>query len=410
MNYIVIGTALLLAVFCIIVLFGFKKSSAKKKPEETKYLREILSRDQKIQNLQAKIDNLNKLNNRYLSFMINIPSIIQRLHSTLQLHEIAQSVVRLISDIIPTKNVEFYSLDRATNLLTVTCSINQDHIRNVSYALGDGLVGIAAQQRMIKLKEQVRSMSAFDSHLWMAVPVAFKGRLFGVIGIGQGEQHSGSEGDIMKMIADIAGAALMNQAMLGEAKEKANTDSLTGLNNRYYLLEMAQNFMERAIRESIPISVFFFDIDHFKHYNDINGHNEGDNLLKGLSDLLSSLGLKNSVLARYGGEEFIVMFLGISKEDAFTYADKMRDKVAAHPFLNREKQPLGCISISGGIASFPTDGDTVPKVIQHADTALYQAKSEGRNRVVMYKSRNLCDSVFEYNELPANESLPHYEA
>jgi diguanylate cyclase (GGDEF)-like protein len=410
MNYIVIGGALLLTAMVIAIMVSFGKSSDNKGQEDSKYLKEILSRDQKIQNLQTRIDNLSKLNDRYLSFMIKIPSIIQRLNSTLRFDEIIQSIVQLISDIIPTKNVEFYCLDRATNMLTVTYSLNQAHSRKVSYALGEGLIGMAGQQRMIKLKEQLRKMSAFDSHLWMAVPITFKDRLFGVVGIGQAEQLFGSESDVMRMVADIAGAALMNHTMLGEAKEQANTDSLTGLNNRYYLLQMAQNFMERAIRECLPISVLFFDIDHFKHYNDTNGHDEGDKLLKGLSDLISSLALKNSVFARYGGEEFIVMLLGVSKEDSFTYAEKLREKVAAHPFMNREKQPLGYISISGGVASFPTDGDTIHKIIQLADAALYQAKAEGRNRVVMYKSMGLSDSVFAYSEDPSDRSLPHYEA
>jgi len=410
MNLVLIGVSLFIAVLIIIFLVSGRKSSDRKEPENVKYLKEILTRDHKIQNLQTKVENLNTLNDRYLSFMIKIPSIIQRLNSTYHLNEITQSIVQLISDIIPTKHVEFYCLDRATNMLTVTYSLNQENTRKVSYALGEGLIGMAAQQRMIKLKEQVRKMSAFDSHLWMAVPITFKDRLFGVVGIGQAEQLYGSENDVMRMIADIAGSALMNQAMLGEAKEKANTDSLTGLYNRYYLLQMAQNFMERAGRESIPISILFFDIDHFKHYNDANGHDQGDKLLKELSDLISGLTLNNSVFARYGGEEFIIMLLGVSKEDSFAFAEMLREKIADHPFVSREKQPLGCISISGGVASFPTDGDSIPKIIQLADTALYQAKSEGRNRIAMYKSRYLSDPVFEFNERPVNESLLHFKS
>jgi diguanylate cyclase (GGDEF)-like protein len=408
--YLIIGSAILLTAILIIYVVGIRKSSDKKNPEDKKYLKEILSRDQKIHDLQAKIDHLDKLHDRYLSFMIRIPTIIQRLNSTFQLNEIAQSIVKLTSDIIPTKNIEFYCLDKATNILRITYSTNQENTRKVSCALGEGLVGTAAQQRMIKLKGRIGNTSAFDSHLWMAVPITFKDRLFGVIGVGQPEQLSGNESDIMKMVADVAAVALMNQTMLVEAKEKANTDSLTELNNRYYLLQTAQSFMEIAIRECIPISVIFFDVDHFKHYNDANGHDNGDKLLKELSELIRSFTLKNSVLARYGGEEFIIMTLGISKEDFFAYSEKLREKVANYPFMNREKQPLGCISISGGIASFPTDGDTISKIIQLADSALYRAKSEGRNRVVMYKSKYISDSVFTHNRHPSDESLTHSEA
>jgi diguanylate cyclase (GGDEF)-like protein len=147
---------------------------------------------------------------------------------------------------------------------------------------------------------------------------------------------------------------------------------------------MAQTFVEKALRENTPISVFLFDIDNFKHYNDTNGHDEGDNLLIELSGLARSVTRKNSVIIRYGGEEFLVMLPAISKEDATVYAERFREKVSSHPFPHRGNQPLGCVSISGGIASFPADGETIFKVIQHADKALYQAKSEGKNRVIQY--------------------------
>ena len=78
------------------------------------------------------------------------------------------------------------------------------------------------------------------------------------------------------------------------------------------------------------------------------------------------------------------MLPGIIKKDALTYADRLRDTIARHSFTHREKQPLGFISVSGGIASFPEDGDTIDKVIQKADEALYNAKAEGKNRIFLY--------------------------
>jgi diguanylate cyclase (GGDEF)-like protein len=80
------------------------------------------------------------------------------------------------------------------------------------------------------------------------------------------------------------------------------------------------------------------------------------------------------------------MLPGIAKEDALIYAERLRETIAQYPFQHRENQPLGFISISGGIASFPEDGESINKVIQHADTLLYQAKSEGKNRVLLHKA------------------------
>ncbi len=366
--------------------------SHKEEKEGATCLREILARDKQILDLRSKIDKLNRLNDRYLSFLVKIPMVVQRLNATLKVEEIISAVIEMVNEMIPTKTVEFYLLDDDDNFLKEVSSTNGDRKRAM-YAIGEGMVGMAAQHRMVQQRDhfiklnKAREMNLQpESDLWMVVPVQFKERVLGVIGIGAVSSPSGNEISLMKMIADIAGVSLMNQSMLGEAKHKANTDSLTGLHNRNYLFQMVQNYVEKSIREGSPISIFLFDIDHFKHYNDTNGHDEGDNLLKELSKVIRNATRKNSVIVRYGGEEFIVMLPGISREDAFIYAERLREKIAEHPFRNRESQPLGRVSISGGVASFPVDGDSIYRIIQLADMSLYKAKSEGRNRVIMHQS------------------------
>jgi diguanylate cyclase (GGDEF)-like protein len=263
----------------------------------------------------------------------------------------------------------------------------------ISYAVGEGLIGAAAEHRFIMMREHFNKLypkqldkTKSKSDLWMAVPIIFKDRVLGILGIGEIEDPIGNESDLLKMTADIAAVTLLNQIMLNEAQHWANTDSLTGLNNRNYFLKMSQYHMDRSLRDGTVISFFLFDIDNFKHYNDTNGHNAGDQLLIELSQIIRESSRKNSTVARYGGEEFIVMLPGISKEDAFIYAERLREAIAEYPFQQREKQPLGFISISGGIASFPEDGESINKVIQHADILLYQAKSEGKNRVLFQKA------------------------
>ena len=400
---LVAGIGMLYAIYHIGQSVGLSRKQENEDNEQhATYLKEILIRDQEIQTIRGKIEYLNKLNGRYLSFLVRIPSVVQRLNATLKIEEIISSVIDLVTDIIPTKIVEFYVLDSADNLLKKVSLTEEEAQR----AIGEGMIGIAAQQRMIQLREHFKKMQGsketvqdIDSHLWMAVPIQFKDRMLGVIGIGSVTHPAGNEIDLMKMIADIAGVALLNQTMLGEAKHKANTDSLTGLNNRNYLFHMAQNFVEKAIREGTPISLFLFDIDNFKHYNDTNGHDDGDRLLQELSEIVRTVTRKNSVIVRYGGEEFIVMLPGINKEDAFIYAERLREKISLYPFAHRETQPLGYVSISGGVASFPFDGESIYKIIQLADMALYKAKAEGRNRVIMHKPYLFSESESEKDQL-----------
>lgn len=392
MEYAVV---ILLAILSIIIAssvayrMGVSESHIEKEETGKAAQRETLATDHKIQSLTAQIEHLNKINDRYLSFMVFISSVIQRLNTTLREQDIVSTIMHLVNDLIPTDNIELYIFDAEDNLLKKALSPSNPEEKEVSYALGDGLIGRADQDNMTKVKGQTDKGQDQhpESHLWMAVPINFKDRMLGVIAIGNLKEPVGNENTLMKMIADIAAVALINREVLGEARQEATTDPLTGLHNRRYFFNMTHKFVEKAIAESSPVSIFLFDIDNFKHFNDNNGHGEGDKLLKELSRLILESTRKSSVVARYGGEEFIVMLPGIFKEDAYVYADRLRKIIAEHPFPHREKQPLGCVSISGGVASFPNDADSIQKAITLADKALYQAKSEGRNRVLQHQTQ-----------------------
>lgn len=354
--------------------------------------KEILYRDNQIKKLNLRINNLSQLNSRYLNFMLKIPAIIQRMNSTLKLHDISIAIIELVNDVVITDKVELYLFDASENLLKkLTADENtRKEKEQVQYAIGEDMIGAVAEHRFVMMREHYNKLYSqqqrnkdLKAQLWMAVPIIFKERLLGVIGIGEIENPVGNESDLLRMIADISSVALLNQILLKEAQHKANTDQLTGLSNRNYLHQVAQYQMEKAVREGTGISVILFDIDNFKNYNDTNGHNAGDALLIELSRLMQVATRKEATLARYGGEEFIIMLPGISKKGAFAYAERLRIEISQYSFPHKEKQPLGFVSISGGIASFPEDGDSIDKVIQNADKALYRAKSEGKNRVLI---------------------------
>jgi diguanylate cyclase (GGDEF)-like protein len=395
-NYLSIGiTVSIIVIFLFILARRYYQLGKERDSYDDQFrtsLKEILSRDTQIKKLNIQNNQIQNLNSRYLSFILKFPTIIQRLNSTAKLKESALSVVELVNDLIVTDTVELYLLDSSRNLLKRLFVDHDDQEEPVTYALGEGIIGTAGENRFIIMKEHYNKFYAKNKEgndssadLSMAVPIIFNERLLGVIGIGKIEQPAGNESDLLRMIADISGVALVNQILLNEAQHKANTDALTGLRNRNYFYQMAQHHIEKAARERKSISIILFDLDNFKHYNDTHGHNKGDDLLVELSRLISETSRKESTIARYGGEEFIIMLPGISRDKAFIYADRLREMISAHHFPHMETQPLGIISISGGVASFPEDGDTIYEVIQKADKSLYQAKSEGRNRVLLYR-------------------------
>lgn len=403
--HFVIGLIVIAAISGLAFLLArstqwFRKNRTSVQEQEAKYLKEIIHRDNQIKKLNVKANRFVELNSRYLSFMLKVPIIIQRLNSTAKLQNIALSIIELVNDVVLTNKVEIYLLDQSSNLLKKVSVNSQPQQNQVSYSLGEGLIGAAAEHRFIMAQEHFNKIYCpkLDNknsppYFSLAVPIIFKDRLLGVIGVGEIQEPSGHEGDVLRIIADIAGVAFINQFVLNQAQHKANTDPLTGLYNRNYFFEMAEHLTEKSRRQGIPISIFLLDIDNFKHYNDTHGHDAGDKLLIELCRLMREATRKESTLARYGGEEFIVMLPGIAKEDAFVYAERLREKIASHPFQHREQQPLGYVSVSGGVASLPEDGDSIYKVIQLADKSLYRAKSEGKNRVLLHQYRCLSDKT-----------------
>lgn len=164
-------------------------------------------------------------------------------------------------------------------------------------------------------------------------------------------------------------------------KAQALTDSLTGLANLRHFLQRLNEEMERAKRYLHPLSLILIDIDHFKEYNDQNGHPQGNLVLTRLAQLFLENSRKVNLVARYGGEEFAILLPETGKRTAIQAAVRLRRVIQRAYFPNQEAQPLGTLTICLGVASFPMDADEGESLIEAADRALYRAKKRGRNRV-----------------------------
>jgi diguanylate cyclase (GGDEF)-like protein len=155
------------------------------------------------------------------------------------------------------------------------------------------------------------------------------------------------------------------------------TDPLTGLFNRRRMMEALENEVRRSRRLKHTFAVIMADVDYFKRYNDAHGHPAGDAVLKRLAEVLRETTRDVDLVARYGGEEFFVLMPETEGEGAADVADRVRERLAA------EQLPGGGVTLSFGVAEFPAHGDSGETLIAIADAALYQAKREGRDRVVV---------------------------
>ena len=161
-----------------------------------------------------------------------------------------------------------------------------------------------------------------------------------------------------------------------ELERLSVTDALTGLYNRRHLMGTLANEVQRSRRLRRTFSVLMADVDHFKPYNDTNGHLAGDAALVKVAEILRKATRGVDSVARYGGEEFLIMLLEAPMATAAIVAERIRARVAIEPFEG------GKVTMSIGIAEYPSHGDTPEELIASADAAMYKAKSQGRNRVV----------------------------
>lgn len=183
-------------------------------------------------------------------------------------------------------------------------------------------------------------------------------------------------------IADRLALALSNLRLAQELRAQSIQDPLTGLFNRRYLDPTLDRELANARRYSLPLSVVSLDADHFKSFNDRFGHDAGDLVLKRLAEQMVATVRSSDIACRLGGEEFVLVLPGADTNAAQARAEELRQRVAALD-LEYHGRGLGSITVSLGVATIPGHADTKETLLRKADAALYRAKKEGRNRVMV---------------------------
>lgn len=171
------------------------------------------------------------------------------------------------------------------------------------------------------------------------------------------------------------------EKMREEAVLLSHIDDLTGIYNHRFLIHQLTLEVERQKRYPAPLSLLMIDIDYFKHYNDTNGHLAGDQVLKATALLIQHAVRQTDIVARYGGEEFAAILINAGKEKAMEIGERVRRSVAETRYPYEHLQPNGNFTVSVGVATFSSSIPTLTELLREADSALYRAKREGRNRI-----------------------------
>jgi len=190
---------------------------------------------------------------------------------------------------------------------------------------------------------------------------------------------------LLWILASQAAVAMKNAQLFSRTTQRAICDGLTGLYNYAYLYSELERQMESVKTTGGFFSLIMIDVDRFKTYNDMYGHIIGDTILKNLAGILKKNVRDKDIIGRYGGEEFLIILPGIQAFDAVKIAERIRGVIENTPLARVGNKNI-YITISAGIASYPTDAQTVEDLVNKADRAMiFGAKQKGRNKVVMFR-------------------------
>lgn len=214
----------------------------------------------------------------------------------------------------------------------------------------------------------------------VCLPLRAQGAMPGVLTLrGDGRLRDASGQRQARILADTVGLAIVNLRLRESLREQSIRDGLTGLFNRRYLEETLAREVARAAREQAPLSLLMIDLDHFKHVNDTYGHSAGDRVLQAVADLLQRQVRSGDIVCRYGGEEFAVLLPETSTDHAVARAEELRQTAQSLELPGPSSS--ASLSLSVGVATFPTHGRRSADLVRASDAALYAAKRNGRNRV-----------------------------
>lgn len=313
--------------------------------------------------------------------------------------DLYKSVMEIAADLVGASRGSIMLIDKkGKNLQIGFCKgMNSSLAQSITIRLGEGIAGKVASTGIPLLVDDVEkdnrvrmpNRPRFKTKSLLSVPLKLKDKTIGVLNLSDKEDLGAFNESDLNLLASFANlASLMIERTWAlertfQLEKLSITDHMTGLYNHRFLRTRLEEELNRSTRNGLSLTVIFIDLDFFKIYNDISGHLAGDGALKKAADILKASVRDMDIVVRYGGEEFCIVLPDTSKNEAVQVAERIRQEIEKEKFPKEENLPFGRLTASFGIASFPEDGHTFTTLIHSADLALYKAKAEGRNRVVL---------------------------
>jgi len=324
-----------------------------------------------------------------LAALYRITSVVQR---TVNEDEVLDEIVAGITGELGYACAAVLLMDEDAQELVMKAS--RGYPPNVRIPKGRGITWHAALTREMVYVEDVSKDPRYIPAIGggaseLAVPLIYADKVIGVLDVETTAERplQAYDRDLIGSLAGQVALTIAHAKHVAKVEVQAITDGLTDLYNYRYFMDLLDREFKRAARYKRPLSLILLDIDHFKHYNDTNGHSAGNEVLRQLAEIMRQVCREVDFIVRYGGEEFIVLMPETSPDEARVVAERLRAAIADYPFVGRANQPGGMLTVSLGIAGFPYDARSSVELLEHADAALYLAKRTIRNCVMTYSAK-----------------------
>ena len=310
--------------------------------------------------------------------------------------ELLKSVLMIILEAVEAQKGSIMMVDPESQTLVLKIVYDPDQAlepvnvdEHITFAIGEGIAGQVAATGEATICNDTQTEKRFKTYRFQemdrrilnlaCIPLKVGDSVLGVISLDNkiGGFQEKDQMLVQEMANQIA-IAIQN----AELYERSITDGLTGLYIRRYFEDLLDQEIRRSERSSKPVSLLMFDIDHFKRFNDTYGHQVGDWVIQEVATVAHDSIRDVDMAARYGGEEFAIIMPETHLDDAWLVGERIR-KAVEESFVYHEGHKLK-ITISLGCAEFPSQANHKQVLIQHADTALYASKHQGRNQTTKY--------------------------
>lgn len=348
---------------------------------------------------QFKMEESRRRERDYSSKLISMISALSMMDSQQELY---RNMLEMSAELCGAENGSLMLLDESAATLSITAAkgMSTPVAQGVAIAVGDGIAGRVVQGGQpfmvndIEKDERLaaRNRPRFKTKSFICLPLKADDQYVGVLNLADKQDGTSFTEADLHLLQSFVGHAVQlieRTAFLervGHLEKLSITDPLTGLYNRRFLEARLEEEINRSNRQQQTFSLILADLDNFKTYNDVLGHLAGDKALQKTAEIMRSTAREMDIVTRYGGEEFCLILPGTGKKECLFVAERLRRSIEEAIFPGESHLPLGRLTISLGVSAYPDDGKLADPLIHAADLALYRAKHNGRNRLVLYQA------------------------